>query len=69
MSSHDDDLRGMHPNRGTLAPTNSATEAQYRQEYELQIRRLSCPACGETPVAVPAALDAVPQLTPANCGH
>lgn len=69
MSSNDDDLRARHPNRGTLAPANSTIEAQYRREYELQIRRLSCPSCGETLVVVSAALDAASQLTPADDGH
>ena len=69
MSSANDDLQAPHPSRGILAPAHSATEAQFRQEYELQIRRLSCPSCGETPVAVPTALDAVPKLTPADCGR
>ena len=59
----------MRPSRGTLAPAHSATEAQFRKEYELQIRRMSCPSCGEAPVAVPAAVFDASQMTPAEYGR
>jgi len=56
--------------RGTYAAAQSAMAERFRQEYEVQIRRRSCPSCGETPVSAPAtAFEAEPpQRMPADGG-
>jgi hypothetical protein len=39
------------PTSSHTLPKDTIEEARYQNEYKLQMQRLSCPSCGEEPVA------------------